>query len=301
MNKEYRDQTQQVINILPLIRHKDFALKGGTAINLFFRDLPRLSVDIDLTYLPLQDRKTTFQNIHTYLQTISDVLEKKGFVCASDKPLDGKKEAKLVVNRNKVQVKIEPNFILRGSAFAPSMQTLSTKVKRDFGDSYQFNCLSFEDIYGGKICAALTRQHPRDLFDIRDLLDNEGITKDLKDAFIFYLISSPKPFIEILNPRKKTIDDVYRDKFLGMTTENVSIRLLDNAFRELVEILYTSLTENDLEFLVSLLELKPKWQLSPIENLPDYPSIKWRMLNIKKMDSFKRALEIKKLKEFLNN
>ena len=128
MNKEYRDQTQQVVNILPLIEHKDFALKGGTAINLFFRNLPRLSVDIDLVYVTLKGRETTFKNIHLYLQSISNVLTKKGFICNSNKSLDGTGEAKLVVKKNKIQIKIEPNFTLRGTVFPPSSVELSDIV-----------------------------------------------------------------------------------------------------------------------------------------------------------------------------
>jgi predicted nucleotidyltransferase component of viral defense system len=298
LNKEYKDQTQQVINILPLIEHKDFALKGGTAINLFFRNLPRLSVDIDLAYLPLKDRETTFKNIHLYLQNISNALTKKGFICNSNKPLDGISEAKLLVKRNKIQIKIEPNFTLRGTVFPPSSVALSDIVKQEFGASFKFNCLSFEDLFGGKICAALIRQHPRDLFDVMGLLNNEGLTKKLKDAFIFYLVSSPKPFFEVLNPHKKQVDEIYRDKFSGMTTQKVLLRELDETFHDLVKIIKQNFTESDIEFLISLLELKPKWDLIFVKNLYDYPSIKWRMLNITKMDPFKRTVEIRKLQEY---
>ncbi len=58
MRETYFQQVRLLIEVLPLIaREADFALKGGTAINLFVRDLPRLSVDIDLTYLPIADRE----------------------------------------------------------------------------------------------------------------------------------------------------------------------------------------------------------------------------------------------------
>jgi len=55
----YRSQVELLLRVLPYVaKEKVFALKGGTAINLFVRDLPRLSVDIDLTYLPFEDRAT---------------------------------------------------------------------------------------------------------------------------------------------------------------------------------------------------------------------------------------------------
>ena len=55
-NKKYSDQVALLMSVIPAVAEEScFALKGGTAINLFIRDLPRLSVDIDLTYLPVAD------------------------------------------------------------------------------------------------------------------------------------------------------------------------------------------------------------------------------------------------------
>ena len=68
INTIYYNQAELLLRILPLIyRQREFALKGGTAINFFFRNLPRLSVDIDLVYLPIEDRATTLQNISNLL------------------------------------------------------------------------------------------------------------------------------------------------------------------------------------------------------------------------------------------
>ena len=54
--ERYADQVQLLVRLLPIVAdERDFALKGGTAINLFYRDLPRLSVDTDLTYVPVKD------------------------------------------------------------------------------------------------------------------------------------------------------------------------------------------------------------------------------------------------------
>lgn len=52
-----------------------FALKGGTAINLFVRNLPRLSVDIDLAYLPMNNRQQALDEIDTALKTIAIEIE----------------------------------------------------------------------------------------------------------------------------------------------------------------------------------------------------------------------------------
>src|SRR5690606_36532122 len=64
----YRAQVELLIRCLPAVANApDFALKGGTAINLFLRDMPRLSVDIDLTYLPITDRANALTDIRVQL------------------------------------------------------------------------------------------------------------------------------------------------------------------------------------------------------------------------------------------
>jgi len=74
----YREQVTLLLRILPIIaREEAFALKGGTAINLFVRDLPRLSVDIDLTYLPLGDRIAALTGIREGLQRVETGIKRQ--------------------------------------------------------------------------------------------------------------------------------------------------------------------------------------------------------------------------------
>jgi predicted nucleotidyltransferase component of viral defense system len=69
IKKEYKAQVDLLLQVLPYVaKEKIFALKGGTAINLFVRDMPRLSVDIDLTYLPFDNRKDALKNIQDGLK-----------------------------------------------------------------------------------------------------------------------------------------------------------------------------------------------------------------------------------------
>gem|GEM_PF-4190581 len=78
MDSIFHKQADLVLRILPDVLAEDiFALKGGTAINFFFRDLPRLSVDIDLTYLPLTDRGKALQDIQDALQRIATPDQKE--------------------------------------------------------------------------------------------------------------------------------------------------------------------------------------------------------------------------------
>ena len=70
INNSFYKQVELLISVIPIINEETiFALKGGTAINLFLRDLPRLSVDIDLTYTEIKDRATSFKEIEEALRT----------------------------------------------------------------------------------------------------------------------------------------------------------------------------------------------------------------------------------------
>ncbi|MCB9228242.1 MAG: nucleotidyl transferase AbiEii/AbiGii toxin family protein [Deltaproteobacteria bacterium] len=168
-------------------------------------------------------------------------------------------------------------------------------------EPFSFPCASFQDVYAGKICAALERQHPRDLFDIKLLLENEGITEKLKDAFLFYLISSKRPYHEILNSRTKNIDNTFKKSFEGMVDGNITVSHLSQALIDLRLSLKKMMSRQDLDLLVSTLEMKPRWELSKISDLGSYPSVKWRLFNIGKMRSDKRQREIHLLSKWFND
>lgn len=166
MNKKrYKKTVELLLEILPYsLKDERVALKGGTAINLFHRNFPRLSVDIDLCYLPLEDRETTFKNLHGILRELKDSLEKRlGLKVRASHSLDGEKEAKLIATKDDIDIKVEPNFVLRSSLFSAVDIELASDAVKEFEKSLTARCLNLADTYGGKICAALDRQHPRDL------------------------------------------------------------------------------------------------------------------------------------------
>jgi predicted nucleotidyltransferase component of viral defense system len=77
MDESYRKQVALLVKIVPLVaKEVVFALKGGTAINLFLRNMPRLSVDIDLTYLPVKDRASSLKEIDTAMHRIAKEIER---------------------------------------------------------------------------------------------------------------------------------------------------------------------------------------------------------------------------------
>ena len=210
------------------MKDRRLALKGGTAINFFYRDAPRLSIDIDLCYLPIEDRKTSFKNIHGILKEIKLSLEKLNFKVKPSYPLDTQNEVRLFVKNNSAEIKIEPNFILRGSVFSPEIKTTSKYIMDTFHKKVEVKCLNFSDLFAGKIIAALSRQHPRDLFDIKYFLDKEGITEKTRKAFLAYLISSPRPIHEILIPNLKDISKTTIQEFQGMVNSEVTFEDLKN-------------------------------------------------------------------------
>lgn len=302
MNKDiYKKQVGLLLEVLPIVmRDERFALKGGTAINLFFRDFSRLSVDIDLCYLPIEDRETTFKNIHLLLSEIKKELEEKLEVNVTpNRALDGHKEAKLFVSRGDITIKIEPNFQIRGVMFDPVTLELSIKAQDEFEKYVEVKCVSFEDTYGGKICAALDRQHPRDLFDIKLLLENEGLTTAMMDSFIYYLLSSSRPFNEILDPNIKDIQNEYETQFKTMTEIDISLEELYEVLRNLINKIKTKLNEKHKQFILSFASREPKWELIADDQIKNYPSVLRKLHNQDKMSDKKVEEYIEAVKSIL--
>jgi len=298
---QYKKTVDLLLDILPMaLKDERVALKGGTAINLFHRDFPRLSVDIDLCYLPLENRETTFKNIHQILRDLQKSLESNlNLKVTVNGPFDEKKEIKLVAKNGNVEVKIEPNFTLRSSLFPVVDIDLTPKAATDFQKNVTARCLNLADTYGGKICAALDRQHPRDLFDIKFLLDYEGFTTDVKDSFLFYLISHNRPINELLNPNFKDISREYRDEFLEMAQITISLDELTKYRMKLVEEINKSLTVKDKEFLISFVSNTPDWTLVRDNKIQNYPSVQWKLQNQEKMSTKKSEEYKNELKKVL--
>ena len=216
----YKAQVDLLLQVLPHVaKEKIFALKGGTAINLFVRDMPRLSVDIDLTYLPLDSRENALQNIQDGLNQIKVDIEKNvPEVKVQTVPLNGGTDVKLNCQGKNAQIKIEVNTITRGNVFPTQLMQVVDSVQDEFGKFAAINMVSLAELYGGKICAAIDRQHPRDVFDVKLLLENEGLTDEIWDGVKIGMISHYKPINELLSPILKDQKSVFDNQFAGMTS-----------------------------------------------------------------------------------
>jgi hypothetical protein len=161
---------------------------------------------------------------------------------------------------------------------------------------------SLPDLYAGKLCAALDRQHPRDLFDVKFLLDNEGLTDNLRKTFLLFLISHQRPMSELLAPNRKDISEIYETEFKQMAEVDVPLKQLEDARETLIRQINENMTANEKKFLLSFKNRNPDWNLLEMENvkvIANLPSVRWKMINLQQMQPQKHKDAIEKLKSIL--
>jgi len=271
-----------------LEQHPCFALKGGTALNLFVHELPRISVDIDLTYLPLRLRDESLDEISRELQAFGRNISKRFRQVSIREHHVSERVVKLTVITLDATIKIEPNLVLRGSVYPPESRSVCEAAQRAFEASARVQCLARFDLYGGKLCAALDRQHPRDLLDAKLLLEEDGITPETRRAFVVYLASHNRPMNELLHPNVKDISEAFESQFLGMTEEPVALQELIEIQRRLPEELVSQLDGDERAFLLSMKRGEPDWTRLGYDHLERLPGLQWKLQNIRKMEPAKR-------------
>jgi len=294
MNQVYLDTARLMIQVAPLVFADNvFALKGGTAINLFVRDMPRLSVDLDLVFVDHRlGRDEALARINDAIRNSVDRLKKRGFQTHAAIVADAG-ETKLFVRRDKLEVKVEVNFVLRGTVHPIRSTSLTPKAKETLLADLELPVVSLPDLYGGKLVAALDRQHPRDLFDVMELFLHGGITPEIRRSFVVYLASHNRPIHEVLFPNLRDISSEYESTFKGMTTEPVELKALVSARERMIAELKAGLDAAEREFLLSLARNEPNWDLLGIEHLEQLPGIRWKLENLGRLAN----ANPKKLKE----
>ncbi|KJF65127.1 nucleotidyl transferase AbiEii/AbiGii toxin family protein [Rhizobium nepotum] len=296
---QYQAQVRLLMRLLPIVaREACFALKGGTAINLFVRNLPRLSVDIDLMYLPVHDRPEALAGIDASMKRIkAAALAELPGARVTENIHDGA-ILRLLVIAEGTQVKIEVSPVLRGVVHEPSTIPVTEVVEEAFGFA-ETSVVSFEDLFAGKLVAALDRQHPRDLFDVQGLLAHEGLSDDLREAFIVYLLSHNRPMGEVLSGRVKDLANEYSNGFEGMTEETVAIDELVQTQHEMIEMLIGGMPDHHREFLIGFERGEPDWSLLKIGHVAELPAIRWRQYNLDKLKPDQRSPLIELLRTSL--
>lgn len=294
----YKKQVGLLLDVLPEVAKEPcFALHGGTAINLFVRNMPRLSVDIDLTYIPTEDRQLALVNIAKALERVKRSIE---MLIPNVRVLHRQEVAKLLISSQGVDIKLEVNLVGRGVIDTPNKMPLCDKAQNDYDAFCAIQVVPIGQLYGGKICAALDRQHPRDLFDIKFLLENEGFSEDIKKGFLFCLLCSDRPINEVIRPNFQDQRLAMANQFEGMSAEIFSYEDFEITREKLVQIIHANLTQVDKNFLLSVKNLTPDWSVYDFEK---FPAVQWKMRNLqilKDKNSQKHREQYDALKEKLD-
>ena len=296
----YAQKVELLLRLIPIVMEEEvFAIHGGTAINLFLKDLPRYSVDIDLTYIPLADRQTSLDDINLHLKSIADKA-KKAFKGMHIVP--NFNTSKLLCEYLGKQVKIEVNQTKRGVVGGECLSIpLSEKAQNEFSLFCEAKIVPLTQLYGGKIAAALSRQHPRDLFDVKymDIPLDES-----REGLIFCLLGSDRPIYESFAPSLIDQREAMENQFTGMTDIPFTYEEFEETRAKLINDLRSLLTEEDKRFLVRFESGQPEWNGYEFENFKDYPSVQWKILNLKKLakqNPQKLQAEAEKLRNVLKS
>jgi predicted nucleotidyltransferase component of viral defense system len=281
MDKAYADTVRLLLAVAPDVFANDiFAMKGGTAINLFVRDMPRLSVDIDVTYTPWQTpREDALTAIDAELHGITRRLVKQGL--RTRKVASGDfGDTKLLIEGEGSQVRVEVNIVFRGTVLPTERRVLTPRTAEMFSAALELPVLAAAELYGSKLVAAMDRQHPRDLFDVWQMFVADGLSDAMVECFVTYLAGHNRPIHEVLFGNDKDIASEYHNNFIGMTTEPVSLEILLETRARLRAELTQRLTTNQRRFLIGLARAQPEWNLLQCSYAAELPALRWKLDNL---------------------
>lgn len=303
MDKGYIEVVRLLLESAPAVfETPHFAMKGGTAINLFIEDMPRLSVDIDVVYTNYQaTRDEALKSISGGLDATRKRLAKVGLESEVSATKDGD-EIKLFIRRGRNQVKVEVNHVFRGTVLPVEMRPLGPEARKVFTTELSVPVLAASELYGSKLVAAMDRQHPRDLFDVHGLYERNGLTAEVVECFVCYLAGHNRPVHEVLFSRDVDMSSAFENEFAGMARNSVTLAGLESVRRRLKKELPAGLTANQREFLLGLVAGEPDWQLMKCPHLSQLPAIRWKLHNLaklKKANSGKFTKQLEELRERL--
>ena len=301
MNRAYLDAVRLLLDAAPpIFQQPGFALKGGTAINLFLRDMPRLSVDLDLVFADHRPaRDAAMQMIANHLEAIRSDIIKLGMTCGSGTGTGGD-ELKLFIERNRIRIKVEVNHVFRGTILPVEARPLTPEAQDAFFTDIELPVLHPDELYGSKLVAAMDRQHPRDLFDVLMLYENGGLTEGIVECFVCYLAGHNRPIHEVLFANETDITTSYANEFAGMTRQSVSLDLLLDTRRHLFAELPSRLNANHRAFLISLAEVQPDWTLMACPHLAEMPALRWKLTNLQRLRATNAAKFAQQSRELKN-
>ena len=284
MEKKYIELVRLLIDAAPSVfEGSPFALKGGTAINLFVAEMPRLSVDLDLVFADHRvGRKEALRSIAEALAVTRDRLQRAGIEVDLVASKSGD-ESKLFIRRGRNLVKVEANHVFRGTVLPVEKKKMVPAARLLFATGMEIATLAAPELYGSKLVAAMDRQHPRDLFDVHGLFAGDGLTSAIVDCFVCYLAGHNRPVHEVLFSRPLDIAAAFENEFAGMARQQVAFDELLAVRERLQAELPAALSPEHRRFLVSLVEAEPNWNVAPCLHLAEMPAIRWKLENLRKL------------------
>lgn len=284
MDKTYVDTARLLLESMPVIfETPHFAMKGGTAINLFIQNMPRLSVDIDVVYTDHSTpRPAALKGISDGLNNVCKKLANLGLEAEVSATKVGD-EIKLFIRRGRVQVKVEVNHVFRGTVLPIETRPLAAEAQRLFTTDLSAPILATAELYGSKLVAAMDRQHPRDIFDVRGLYQTTGLAPEVIECFVCYLAGHNRPVHEVLFSNDVDLSTAFGNEFQGMTQNPISLAELQKTRAKLKKELPAKLTDNQRQFLIGLVSGEPNWQLMKCPHLQKLPAIQWKLQNLARL------------------
>lgn len=290
MDKAYADTVRLLLTVAPdVFRNDAFAMKGGTAINMFVRDMPRLSVDIDVVYTPWNvARDEAMAAIAAELAAIRERVMRMELIAntiGNPNDMTDTGDRTLLVTNGAVAMKVEVNTVFRGTVLPVNRRSLVTSAAERFAVGLDLPVLAIDELYASKLVAAMDRQHPRDLFDVSEMYKAGGLSEECVECFVVYLAGHHRPMHEVLFGRRKDIAREFRTTFVGMTTEEVALSTLLHARERLFRELPARLTANHRQFLIGLARAEPDWTLLRCPHAARLPALQWKLLNLRKLNN----------------
>jgi hypothetical protein len=217
-----------------------------------------------------------------YIDTVRLLLEQRGLRVRQPAQAGGD-EVRLLISNGAVQVKVEVNFVFRGTVLPVQSKALVASAENLFTTAVSLPVLATDELYGSKLVAAMDRQHPRDMFDVMLMRGHYGWPDGLTDCLVAYLAGHNRPVHEVLFPKAKPLAAIFSNELAGMTREEVGLDALAQTQARLIQELPQRLRPHHRQFLLSLVQSEPAWELMPFAHLRELPALKWKLLNLSKL------------------
>jgi hypothetical protein len=192
-------------------------------------------------------------------------------------------EIKLFIQRGTILVKVEVNHVFRGTVLPVETRALNAEASRVFTTDLSAPLLAPAELYGSKLVAAMDRQHPRDIFDVRGLYDTTGLSADVIECFVSYLAGHNRPVHEVLFSNDLDLAPAFENEFVGMTQRPISLAELQAVRAKLKRQIPAKLTAEHREFLISLVSGETDWKLMKCPHLEKLPAIQWKLQNLARL------------------